>query len=466
MGETFLDAVGCAELIRRGEVSPLELVDAAIERIERLNPSLNAVVHERFEKARAEAASPDLPEGPFRGVPTLAKDIWCHTAGDPFQLGMRFLRDRGWTEPADSPVAVRLRAAGFVIVGRTNTPELGQMPTTEPEAFGPTRNPWDLARSPGGSSGGAAAAVASGMVAVAHASDSGGSIRIPSSACGIFGLKPSRGLNMSEAEQIGDMNVQHFVTRSVRDSAALLDVLAARPARPFAAEVDSDPGRLRIGLMTTAPGGVLPVHADCVAATEDAAGLLSSLGHDVEPSHPPALVEIEHILHFGAVSGAQVAEALDYWSERVGTAIGADDVEPHTWALAEMGRAITPEQLRTSLDWLRDFSRRVVEWWTSGFDLLLTPTLAEPPPPLGELVSTRDAPLAAGWRAGEIVPFTPPFNTTGQPAASLPLHWNAAGLPIGVQLVAAPGRDDLIIQIAARLERARPWAHRRPPVVA
>jgi amidase len=336
------------------------------------------------------------------------------------------------------------------------------MPTTEPEAYGPTHNPWNLERSPGGSSGGSAAAVAARLVPIAHATDSGGSIRIPASACGLVGLKPSRGrVPGSKAIDSGGFNVELAVTRSVRDTAGMLDALSGPRS-----DVDANPGALRLGVMTTAPGGMTPVHRECVAAAEDAAKLLVSLGHRVEDAYPSALDEIEHILHYGAVTGVDAAAQLEYWSEALQQQIGGLDVEPNTWALAEMGRAITNEQLHTTLEWLGGFTRRVLAWWGSGFDLLLTPTLAEPPPPLGELVSTRDAPLAAGMRAGAIVPFTPPFNTTGQPAISLPLHWSEDGLPIGVQLVAAPNRENLLLAVAAQLEEARPWADRRPPVSA
>jgi amidase len=454
-----LDATAQALLVRSGKASAGELVEAAIERIERLDPQLNAVIHRRFEKALEEAPH---AAGPFAGVPIVLKDLSAHSAGDPFHCGMAVLKNAGWTEPGDSPVAAAIRKAGFVLVGRTNTPELGLMPTTEPEAYGPTHNPWNLDRSPGGSSGGSAAAVAARLVPIAHATDGGGSIRIPASACGLVGLKPSRGrVPGSKAIDSARFVVELAVTRSVRDTAAILDVLCGFHSDPAASST-----ALRIGVMTTAPGGMTPVHRDCIAAAEANADLLVDLGHNIERAYPPALDEIEHILHYGAVTGVDAAAQLDYWSEALKQPIGGLDVEPNTWALAEMGRAITDEQLRTSLDWLEGFTRRVIDWWGSGFDLLLTPTLAEPPPPLGELVSTRESPLAAGMRAGAIVPFTPPFNTTGQPAVSLPLHWSDDGLPIGVQLVAAPNREDLLIAIAARLEEAQPWAERRPPVSA
>jgi amidase len=385
-------------------------------------------------------------------VPIVLKDLGCHSAGDPFHCGMRLLRDAGWTEDDDAPTATMLRSAGFVFVGRTNTPELGLMPTTEPEAYGPTRNPWDVSRSSGGSSGGAAAAVASGMVALAHASDSGGSIRIPASECALVGLKPSRGA--VPTKRIGDLaglNVEHVITRSVRDSAAVLEVL--RGSRQAHAP---QPGRLRVGLVTVSPGDVLPVHADCVAAARDAGLLLESLGHHVEEAHPPALDELGHLLHYGAVVAVDTLAILGGWSTRLGRAIGPEDVEPHTWMLAEMGRTLSAEQIRDSLDWLAQYSGRVAGWWGGGFDLLLTPTLAEPPPPLGDLVSTRDEPFKGGWRAGALTPFTTPFNTTGQPAMSVPLYWNGDGLPIGVQLVAGPGREDVLLRVAEQLEMARP----------
>jgi amidase len=454
-----LDATAQASLVRSGTLSTTDLVEATIARIERIDPDLNAVIHRRFDKALEEAPH---ATGPFAGVPILLKDLGAHSAGDPFHCGMNVLKKAGWTEPRDSPVTAAIRKAGFVVVGRTNTPELGLMPTTEPEAYGPTHNPWSLEHSPGGSSGGSAAAVAARLVPLAHATDGGGSIRIPASACGLVGLKPSRGrVPGSKAIDSASFVVELAVAHSVRDTAAMLEALSET-------RIDAVPthGALRVGVMTTAPGGMTPVHRHCLAAAEDAAALLGSLGHNVEPAYPPALDELEHIIHYGAVTGVDAAAQLGYWSEALNQPIGDRDVEPNTWALAEMGRAITDEQLRTSLDWLEGFTLRVLDWWGSGFDLLLTPTLAEPPPRLGELVSTREAALAAGMRAGAIVPFTPPFNTTGQPAISLPLHWSEEGLPIGVQLVAAPKREDLLLAIAAQLEEARPWAGRRPSVSA
>jgi len=473
-----LDATALADLVRRGETTPVELVDAAIARIEKINPRLNAVIIPLFDKARAQAAG-RLPDGPFRGVPLLLKDLTCTSAGDPYHAGMRFLRNLKWVADHDTYLAAKFRAAGFVFLGRTNVPELGPIPTTEPEAYGPTRNPWDTTRSPGGSSGGSAAAVASRMVSVAHGNDGGGSIRIPSSACGLVGLKPSRGrtsLGPDTGDAWNGAIAEHVLTRSVRDSAAILDAVAGPipgdpyfappPARPFRNEVGAAVGRLRIGVLTRAPGGVVPVDPDCVAATKDAAQLLASLGHSVEESHPPALDEPEFQPPFSAVVTSWTAHDLAFWSAKTGRPIGSADVEPYTWALAEMGRTVSAVDYVAAGLWLQAFTRRVASWWTEGFDLLLTPTLAEPPVRLGEMTATPDNPLRGFQRSTAFVIFTALFNVTGQPAISLPLYWNADQLPIGIQLVAAYGREDLLIRIAAQLEEARPWAARRPPVSA
>jgi len=474
-----LDATAQADLVRRGEVTPRELVEAAIERIERVNPQLNAVITPLFEGARAQADSDGLPDGPFRGVPMVLKDLSAHSAGDPFHEGMAFLKRLGWTEPHDTALAARFRAAGFVTVGKTNTPELGILPTTEPLAYGPTRNPWDTTRSTGGSSGGSAAAVAAGLVPVGHANDGGGSIRIPASECGLVGLKPTRG-RVSEAPEFGDvmggLTCELVVSRSVRDTAAVLDAVhgmepgdpytAPAPTRPYLDEVGAAVEPLRIGLLTASPGGTVAVHPDCVAAAEAAGRLLESLGHSVSVSHPKALDDPDYTAHFITNWAAGAAWNLDYWSRRTGVEVGPDDVEPLTWALADLGRSSTAAEWLWAREWLQLNAREVAAWWTEGHDLLLTPTIAEPPPVLGTFDSPPDNPLHGLFRAAEVVPFTPPFNVTGQPAISLPLHWSADGLPIGVQLVAAFGREDLLLRVAAQLEAAQPWTDRRPPVHA
>ena len=479
MTEPFLDAHAQAQLVRNGDASPAELVDDAINRIEKLNPELNAVIRTRFDEARAEAAGP-LPDGPFRGVPMVLKDLIAYAAGEPVHEGMRALKEARYVAPHDQELTRRFRAAGFIVVGRTNTPELGILPTTEPAAYGPTRNPWDTNRSTGGSSGGSAAAVASGMVAVGHANDGGGSIRIPASACGLVGLKPSRA-RVSLAPEWGDVMgglvCELVVTRSVRDTAAVLDAVAGPvdgdpyaappPERPYRDEVGADPGRLRIGMQTDAFAQSATTHPDCVAAVQVAARLLESLGHDVVPTRVEVLDAPEFIQHFLTVWSSGTAYDVDhYWPARLGRAIRADDVEPLTWALAEMGRAVNGGSFLAARGWLQARGRDVAQWFAGGFDLLLTPTLAEPPPLLGEFDSSPDSPLDGLLRAASLVPFTPTFNATGQPALSLPLHWSDEGLPIGVQLVARLGGEDVLIRVAAQVEEAAPWAVRLPPVHA
>jgi amidase len=474
--EPQLDATAHAELVRSGEVSPRELAEAAIGRIEALNGDLNAVIHPLFERG----LETEPADGPFRGVPFLLKDLACHTAGDPFHEGMTFLRDIGWTEPEDTWLARRFREAGFVLLGKTNTPELGILPTTEPRAYGPTRNPWDTNRSTGGSSGGSAAAVAAGMVPIAHANDGGGSIRIPASACGLVGLKPSRG-RVSLAPDFGDfmsgLTTELVVSRSVRDAAAVLEWVADPPpgepfvaparARPYTEELGADPGRLRIGLLTQPPGGQFDAHPDCVAAAEDAARLLESLGHHVETSHPTALDEEDYIPNFLVRWTSGVAFGLRYWERRTGRSIGPDDVEPLTWALAEQGRTHGADAYLEAIEYAQAVTRRATQWWAEGNDLLLTPTLALPPAELGTIgIGEGGDPFMPIVHATPYAIFTAGFNTSGQPAISLPLSWSEDGLPIGVQLVADYGREDVLIRVAAQLEEARPWAERRPQTFA
>jgi amidase len=472
------DATTLAERVRSGEASPRELAEAAIARIEELNPHLNAVITPLFEKGLA-AADGDLPDGPFKGVPILVKDLICHTAGDPLHEGMRFLKDIGWTEEEDTWLAGRFREAGFTILGKTNTPELGILPTTEPEAHGATRNPWDLERSPGGSSGGSAAAVAAGMVPLAHANDGGGSIRIPAAACGLVGLKPSRG-RVSLAPDFGDVMTglvaELCVARSVRDVATLLEWVAdpppgepyVAPARegPYPEELAADPGQLRVGLMTDAPGEQVDIHPDCVAAAEDAGALLESLGHSVERAHPDALDDEDYVPTFLVRWTSAIDWNLKYWSAKTGREIGAGDVEASTWALAQGSRDHSGSDYLRALEYHQRVARRVAAWWAGGYDLLLTPTMGEPPTPLGAFAPEPDNPASAIMRAVPTAIFTAAFNSTGQPAISLPLHWNDAGLPIGVQLVAGYGREDLLIRAASQLEEARPWAERTPATFA
>jgi len=477
MADTFLDATAQAELVRTGRASALELVDDAIARVEKLDPELNAVIHPRFDKARAEARGA-LPDGPFRGVPLLVKDLLAGIEGDPHHEGMRFLRDAGYRADHTDALAQRYLDAGFVCIGRTNAPELGIVPTTEPEAYGPTRNPWDTRRTTGGSSGGSAAAVASGMVAVAHANDGGGSIRIPASCCGLVGLKPSRGRTslMPDFSVIDDLLIVELcVSKTVRDTAGVLDVLqgaaagdtvrAPAPDRSYRQEVGAAPGKLRVGLLTHNPLDTGEIHPDCVAAARDAAQLLESLGHRVEETFPPALVDPALVGHFTTLWASTLVYNLRYWERKVGREITEVDVEPLTWSLAELGRSITAPDYVDAQHAALELGRRVEAWYASGFDLLLTPTLGEPPVEIGTF-STPDEPLLGFLRAATFVPYTPLANMTGEPAISLPLSWNADNLPIGIQLMSAYGREGVLLRVAAQLEQARPWADRLPPVHA
>jgi len=471
---SFLDAMAQAELVRSGEASPVELVDAAIVRIEKLNPQLNAVIHELFDRARTEAAG-DLPDGPFRGVPFLLKDFAAELEGTPVSEGPRLSGD--YVSSHTQELTKRFQAAGLVICGKTNTPEFGILPTTEPQRFGATRNPWDPTRTTGGSSGGSAAAVASGMVPVAHANDGGGSIRIPASCCGLVGLKPSRA-RVTAAPLYGDIMgglvAEHVVSRSVRDSAAVLDAIAgptpgepyAAPARrgeSFLAAVTRAPGRLRIALSVTAPNGE-PVHTDCVAAARAAAELCTSLGHDVVDAAPQ--IGADALTgHFINAWAAGNAWTMADWEERLGREGTADDVEPLTWALVELGRSIGAGQYLKSVQELQKASRQI-GLFMEDYDVVLSPTLGEPPVPLGTFDSPADQPLYGLRRAASFVPFTPVFNVTGQPAISLPLHWNGDGLPIGVQFAAGLGDEETLLSLAGQLEQASPWAARFPAIHA
>lgn len=477
MADSYLDATAQAELVRAGDASASELVDDAIARVEKLNPELNAVIHTRFDRAREEARGP-LPDGPFRGVPLLFKDLMAEVEGDPIHEGMKFLRDANFRADHTSALARKYLDAGFVCIGRTNAPELGIVPTTEPEAYGPSRNPWDTTRTTGGSSGGSAAAVASGMVAVAHANDGGGSIRIPASCCGLVGLKPSRGRTslMPDFSVIDDLLITELcVTRSVRDTAGVLDavhgaatgdtVRAPAPLRPYRDEVGAAPGKLRIGLLTHNPLDTGQIHPDCAAAATETARLLETLGHSVEETFPKALVDPALVGHFTTLWAGTLVYNLRYWERKVGREITADDVEPLTWALAEMGRAISAPDFIDAQHAALELGRAVEEWHESGYDLLITPTLGEPPVEIGTF-TTPEEPFLGFVRAATFVPYTPLGNITGAPAISLPMHWNAENLPIGVQLMGAYGREDLLLRVASQLEHAQPWIDRIPPVHA
>ena len=472
-----LDATGQAELVRSGEASPEELVEAAIGRIEELNPQLNAVIHELFEEG-LEAARGDVPDGPFKGVPFLLKDLGASLAGQPYHLGMQLLKDIDFRSPVDTYLAQRFRDAGFVTVGKTNLPELGILPTSEPRAYGPTRNPWNTEHSAGGSSGGSAAAVASGIVPVAHANDGGGSIRIPASMCGLVGLKPTR-QRISEGPLIGDimsgLTHEFVVAKSVRDVAAILDAVhgpapgdpyAAPPvARPYMEELEADPQGLRIAV-TTQTLIEEEARPDVVRAVEKAAGLLESLGHSTDAPDLSAFEAFDLIETFMVRWAAGQAATLKQLGMVIGREITAEDVEPLTWALAEKGREYSAGDYLGAVGMHQATGRLWAAMHDSGFDVMLVPTLGEAPPPLGTFDDSGEDPFVPFRRAFITATYTAPFNATGQPAISLPLHWSDEGLPIGVQLVAPTGREDLLIALAAQLERAQPWADRRAPVFA
>jgi amidase len=471
-----VDAVGLAAMIRSGDLSAVDAVQATIDRIQRLDGDLNAVIHRQFEQALDLAASDDLPDGPFRGVPMLIKDLWAEEAGQPQHGGMQALKDAGFTADADSNLVARYKQAGFINVGRTNTPELGLVATTEPSAYGPTHNPWNPDHSPGGSSGGAAAAVASGMVPAANASDGGGSIRIPAAMCGLVGLKPSRGRISQGPKEEWSFSCQHVVTHTMRDTAAILDVcaipfpgdgvVAPDHGRPYAKQVGTDPGRLRIGLMPD--NHRIPTHADCEAATRMTADLLADMGHDVVESRPEAFGQIgelkELVWAFNINWGVGAVVSLETLGTRLGRTITADDVEPGTWTLAERGRGITGPDYAMAQAVMGTWRRALAAWW-EDFDLLLTPTTAAPPARLGQLTPTPDEPMRGSKGSIPYSVFTAPFNTSGQPAISLPLG-SSNGLPIGVQLVAAYGREDLLIATGSQLEAKVRWSENRAPIHA
>ena len=454
---TDIDATAQAELVRNGEVHPRELVDQAIERIERFDPQLNVMVHRQYERARNDAERA-LPDGPFRGVPFLFKDYRCREAGEPYTMGMRALRDIGFHATSDAPLALAFRAAGLIPLGRTNTPELASVGTCEPEAFGPTHNPWGLDFTPGGSSGGSAAAVAARLVAAAHANDISGSIRIPSAHCGLVGLKPSRGRTIASIASDGrtGMNAEGAVTRSVRDTAGLLDSISVAGSRPLLPAVGQPCPPLRVGLCTQAFSGssVDPANA---SAAEHCASLLEGLGCSVEISSPAALSAPALWKAAATLLAVNLAVEVDTWSAKIGRRLGENDLEATTWRMVMTGRGISAVDLLAAQSLMIDHTADSESWW-ERFDLLVTPTTANAPTLLGD--------YAKGYESGRGSAFTRPFNITGQPAISVPLGWPDDGLPRGVQIIAPFGRDDVLITVAAALEAVEPWADRRATVSA
>lgn len=488
---TDYDAVGLAELVRRGDVTPAELVDATIARIEALNPALNAVVVEDFERAHEAAALVDVA-APFAGVPFLLKDLYAPCAGMRHPNGSRLLRD--FATSYDSELVARYKRAGLLPLGRTNAPELGIALVTEPELWGPAHNPWDLSRNTGGSSGGAAAAVAARMVPVAHANDAGGSIRLPASCCGVFGLKPTRArtpIGPDVADPWRGFPIDHVISLTVRDSAAVLDATCGPdigapyypppPDRPYREEVEREPGNLRIGF-TTSPPFDTEVDAECIAAVDNAAQLCAAFGHHVEEAAPDWGDGMRFYRDFVITASAFVASTCTLLEEAVGRRAGSGDLEVVTRLLRQLGRSIRAEQYELATLRLRADARRIAHYFEK-FDVLLTPVTATPAPTIGALnpppaMAFLQRVLAA-LHLGRVInrpsilnqlighafgfgPFAPIQNVTGQPAMSVPLYWSADGLPIGVQFAGRYADEATLFRLAGQLEQARPWRHRVP----
>ena len=484
------DGLSVAELIRRKEISPRDAVMAAISRIESQNPRLNAVVHRMFDRALTTAGG-DLPDGPFRGVPFLLKDLVSWYEGEPMTNGSRLFQ--GWKPPFDSEMTRRYKRAGLIVVGKTNTPEFGLVPFTESELLGTCRNPWNLDVTTGGSSGGSGAAVASGMVPLAGGGDGGGSIRIPASCCGIFGLKPTRGRTPTgpvQGELWRGATVEHVLTRSVRDSAAMLDAVAGPdvgapyfappPARPFIEEVRTPPGRLRIAF-TVEPQLGLTIHPECARAVVDAARLLESLGHDVVED----TFDVDRKAFntaFLTVVCVETAAELDMASRLLKRKVRRHDVEAPTWALALIGKSISGPEYSNAVRYLQLCSRHIGEFF-ERYHVHVSSVAAGPPFPHGALqppASEKTAMTILGaLRASKVMKamgaleraagtvfewlsFTPIANATGQPAMSVPLTWNDAGLPIGVHFTGRYADEATLFRLAAELEIAAPWRERRP----
>jgi amidase len=450
-----LDATAQAALVRAREVKPDELVACAIERIERLNPRINAVITPLHERARQQAGE-QLADAPFAGVPLLVKDASLQIEGTRYCLGAQILRDLDYRSDHTTELARRFERAGFIVIGKTNVPLMSSGVTTEPAAFGPTRNPWQVTRTAGGSSGGSAAAVAAGMTSIAHGGDAGGSLRYPAACCGLVTLKPSRGrvpceTPTGEPDQSA-LWAEFVLTRSVRDLAGALAAVGEPAPRAANARPDRT---LRIGLLTKDVMSGMPVDQDCVAAVERTGTLLASLGHRVDAAHPPALEGLfaRALPALTTLINASRADSLRWLESIAGRPLRPGDVEPDLLSAAETGAAITAEQKSAAQAAIEREIAPIPDWWRDGYDILVTPTIRQPAWPLGG---------AATAFASGTFPFA--FSMTGQPAMSLPLALSSAGLPVGVQIVGEAGRDELLLKVAADLEAAAPWADRWPPL--
>ncbi len=461
------DGLGLAQLVAKKEVSPAELMDEAIARAEKLNPALNAIIYKDYDRAR-EAAGGALPQGPFTGVPFLYKDIFALVQGTPTRQGSRFFPP--FPADHDSYLTTRFKQAGLVAFGKTNVPEFGLVPTTEGKLYGAAHNPWNLTHSTGGSSGGSAAAVAAGIVPLAHANDGGGSIRIPSSCCGLVGLKPSRGrisCGPDISEAVDGLAIALAVSRSVRDTAAALDVAAGyEPGDPYAALPAPasylqaslhKPKRLRIAFTKKKLDGT-PLHPDCLAAVEHAAKLCAGLGHHVEEASPD-LDQATLVPIFMALWCANLTAVIDLLARLMGQTPSLDNLEGLTLGLYEAGKRVTASEYLQAKLALNQASRTAAKFH-QNYDIWLTPTLGAPPVKLGVLnMEERNAEKAFAPLI-DYVPYTAMQNVTGQPAINLPLFWNAAGLPIGTQFVGPYGDELTLLQLATELEQAQPWFER------
>ncbi len=466
------DALGLATLVKSGEVTPLELVEEAISRIEALNPRLNAVIYRNFDDARRRATE-ELPAGPFQGVPYMIKELATMWEGVPQTNSSRYFK--GFVAPADSEISARLKRAGVIHVGNTNAPEFGWALTTEPEMYGRTNNPWAEGISPGGSSGGSAAAVAARILPIAEASDAAGSIRGPASQCGLVGLKPSRGRSTLAPGQADFFyGAAHFlcVSRTVRDTAAFLDVTSGElpgdpyntppPARPWLEETQVQPGRLRIGFTVADPHG-RPVHPEVVTAVRNTAKLLESLGHHVE-EHDMTIDADAAWKTYNRITAVQTAMVYDSVAPFIGHTVTPEEVSPTIFAIIERGRSLTGVEHSTDVEQQRLFSRAIASD-IAAYDVFLAPTLTQPPRPFGfwDMSEPDIDAYNAKWTDAVYLYL---FNISGQPAMSLPMHWSADGLPIGVQIVGRPTDEATLIRVAAQLEAAQPWIDRLPPICA
>jgi len=465
------DALGLAELIAKKEITPAELLDAVRQRVEEINPKINAFSQLFFDKA-AEQIQAGMGEGPFQGVPFALKDLGQYLDGTITSAGGRVWKDQ--LADYDSTLVTRYKQAGLVIFGKTTSPELGLTTTTESVLYGQTRNPWDRERTSGGSAGGASAAVASRILPMAHASDGGGSIRIPASCCGLFGLKPTRGrapMGPKQFEGWNGLSAHHAVTISVRDSAALLDVssgpelgapyYAPPQQRPFLMEVGADPGELRIALIVDSPSGT-PVDSECKKAATEAAKLCEDLGHKVEEVPWPVDPEIMRGA-FLTIVNVSVAKALDEAATPLGRAVTDQDVEPVTWAMARQGRDVSSVAYSRAIATIHQVGFTMAKFQQT-YDVILNTTLGKPPVQLGLLSLTRTDMRTFMKEITEFSPFTAIYNVTGQPSMSAPLHWTSDGLPVGVMFSARFGDEATLFRLASQLEKAKPWAGMTPKI--